>query len=109
MSVIQCEGDHVAAKPVDPHCTLCSEKAWHPYVHYRCYGGSEETGDLFICADCCAGIGAGLMLDIVQCGAIRQMQRIALSYNVALERTDVSAIIKQREKERREMMRPEPS
>jgi hypothetical protein len=66
----------------------------YPFVHWDWFvlRGDGEMKHTIICGDCCEGIGPGLMADIVQVRAIRQMKAVGMASQHTLQRVSLDDV-----------------
>lgn len=58
------------------HCSLCTEPLQPPYVYYHGYGDESGDRNLFICDRCVVKFGRGLMADILEVLANRELSTV---------------------------------
>ena len=56
-------------------CTVCNQKLWPPFVLWR-NDASSDSRHILICGDCTLSIKDGLMADLIQVAAIKELNRL---------------------------------
>jgi hypothetical protein len=69
----------------DARCSVCDEGLWPPFVLWH------AMHELYFCSRCCANLRTGLMADLIQVGAISELQQLGYG-STTLERKGIKEV-----------------
>jgi hypothetical protein len=94
MSVVCSKHERLHGDRTGQSCTMCADPVYPPFIYWR-----ADEQEILICGKCCSRIKPGLIADLIQVCAIRDIQTLAPAYQQTLVRMSEREIIAKEEQE----------